>query len=165
MESKVLQAEEKSQKRQHANLIQENVEKQQLNQKQKALGAKHRILEEDRIKFRDLIEEVTGEKIENDLKKRKPLKWRNFFVRAVCSYEGKSGDQLRNLWCKVYKGDLKWGVRDVRLRAKAENWPRRDTNAYLQNHDRNSWISYSLLKSLQTSARLEEKRNYIKLVE
>ena len=165
VKSKILQTEEKMQKRQNANLIKENVEKKQLKQKQKPLGAKHRILEEDRIKFKDLIEELTGEKIEDNLKKRKPLKWRNFFVRAVCSAEGKSGEDIRNLWCKVYKGDLKWGVRDVRLRAQVENWPRRDTNAYLQTQDRNSWISYSILKSLQTHARLREKKNLIKPVE
>ena len=68
------------------------------------------------------------------------MKWRNNIVRAVCESDGEKGDNLRNLWVKVYKGDLKWGVRDERLIEKG--WP---SNAYLQNQDRNKWIASSLV--------------------
>ena len=158
MKSTILETEEKRQKRQNDNLIQAKKAKKQLQQKNKPLGAKHRILEDDRIHFGDLIEEVTGERIENRLKQWRPLKWRNYFVRAVCSSEGNNGEELRKKWAKIYKGDLKWGVRDARIRAQEKNWPRRDSNAYLQQNDRNSWISFSLLKSFQTNAKTSEKK-------
>ena len=41
----------------------------------------------------------------------------------------------------MYQGDLKWGIRDVRLRAEAKNWP---MNQVTSRRDRNSWIASSL---------------------
>jgi regulatory protein YycI of two-component signal transduction system YycFG len=159
VKSTILETDKKRQKRQNDKLIQAKKAMKQLQQKNKPLGAKHRILEDDRIQFGDLIEEVTGERIENKLKQWRPLKWRNFFVRTVCSSEGNNGEELRKNWTKIYEGDLKWGVRDARLRAQEKNWPRRDSNAYLQQQDRNSWISFSLLKSFQTNAKISEKKH------
>ena len=99
------------------------------------------------------------------MKQRKPLKWRNFIVRTVCEATGDRGQRLRDIWVKIYRGDLQWGVRDIRLRAKENNWPRRDSNAYMQKKDRNSWIASSLLKSLQTDSKVKEKNKYIKLMQ
>ena len=86
------------------------------------------------------------------------LTWRNFLVRLVCSSEGKRGEDLRTLWSDIYKGDLRWGIRDERRRAKEQGWPERDTSSHLQHHDRNSWIAYCLKKSLQSSC----KSKYVK---
>ena len=84
-------------------------------------------------------------------------------MRTVCEFTGDKGIQLRDIWAKIYKGDLQWGVRDVRLTAKEKNWPRGDSKAYMQMKDRNSWIAASILKSLQTEAKAKEKKKYIKL--
>ena len=156
--SKISKTEEKRQKLLIATLQKGKKAAKQKKQKNKPLGPKHRILGNDRQKFREFIEDLTGERLEDTLK-LKPLPWRNFILRTICSAEDKTGEDVRNLWVKVYKGDLRWGVRDVRLRAQSENWPRKDSNAYLQNNDRNSWIASSLRKSLQVEAKYEVKRN------
>jgi hypothetical protein len=152
--------EDKRQKRQLNTLLQEKEATKQLQQENKPLGPRHRVREVDRKQFADLIEELTGENIKKDLKQRRPLQWRNFLVKTVCSADGKNGETIRNIWGKVYRGDLKWGVRDARWRAQQKHWPRGDTMAYLQNQDRNSWISSSILKSFQTAAKADEKKSY-----
>jgi hypothetical protein len=83
----------------------------------------------------------------------------------VCESTGEGGNKLRDIWVKIYKEDLQWGVRDMRLRAKENNWQRKDSNAYLQKKDRNSWIASSILKSLQTDSKVKEKNDYIKLMQ
>ena len=60
------------------------------------------------------MKELTGEDIEKNIKQRKPIEWRNFFVRHICSAEGSPGENIRSLWKKIYAGDFKWGVRDAR---------------------------------------------------
>ena len=60
-------------------------------------------------------------------------------------------------------GDLRYGVRDARMKAKEKNWPRVDSIAYLQKKDRSSWIASSFLKSFQSQAKGKEKRNYMRL--
>ena len=162
VKSQVTKTEDKRQKRQLDTLIQEKEAKKQLQQENKPLGARHRVLEDDRKQFGELIEELTGENIQKNLKERKPLQWRNFFVKNVCSADGKNGEAIRNIWTQVYQGDLKWGVRDARWKAEEKHWPRRDSGAYLQNQDRNSWIASSLLKSFQTASKAEEKKSYMK---
>ena len=146
-------------------MLQESEANRLLQRENKPLGPRHRVLGVDRIKFKELIEDITSENIEDTLKQRKPLKWRNFIVRNVCASTGERGKHLRDIWVKIYRGDLQWGVRDMRLRAKENNWPRRDSNAYLQKKDRNSWISSSILKSLQTDSKVKEKKNCGKSVQ
>ena len=114
--------------------------------------------------FKEIVEEITGENIEITLKDRKPLIWRNFIVRIVCSTTGEKGEDLRNTWVKIYRGDLQWGVRDVRFRAKEKGWPRMDSNSYMQKKDRNSWIASSILRSLKSELKVKEKKNYVKLM-
>ena len=62
------------------------------------------------------------------------------------------------MWVKIYEGDLKWGVRDERFRAKENNWQRKNENAYLRKKDRNSWIAFAILRSFKTIIRLKEKK-------
>ena len=113
--------------------------------KTRPLGPRNTILDCDRKEFFELIEKVTGRRLETVLTCLKPVKWRDFIVRAVCSYDGGNRERLRELWIKVYKGDLLHGVRDERRRAKDLNWPSRKQNP--GRRDRNSWISHALRKS------------------
>ena len=85
-------------------------------------------------------------------------------MRTLCTASGENGDHLRNLWSKVYKGDLKYGVRDVRFQAKEKCWPRKDGNAFLQKRDRNSWIAGTILKSFQAEIKMRATHAYIKLM-
>ena len=133
-------------------------------QQRKPLGPKHRVLGEDRKEFTALVQEATGIDIERTHKQWKPCPWRNFIVRTVCGTSNETGDKLRDIWLKIYKGDLKWGVRDDRLRAKENNWPRKDSNAYLQKKDRSSWIAFAILRSIQTVSRANTKKSFVNII-
>jgi hypothetical protein len=160
---KIAETELTRQKKQHNSMLKESESNKNLQRENKPLGPRHRVLGADRKTFRELVEDITGENIENTMKQRKLINWRNFIVRTLCESNGERGNQLRDIWVKIYKGDLQWGVRDVRLRAKENNWPRRDSNAYMQMKDRNSWIASSILKSLQTDAKTKEKKTNVKV--
>ena len=99
------------------------------------------------------MEEVQPLKIK-ELLKKKPLDWRKLVVKTVCTATGKEGLDLRRLWVDIYKGDLVWGVRDTRFKAKQDNWPKSVANHVTHKRDRNSWIAASIRKSLIT----EEKK-------
>ena len=163
--SAILETEEKRQRKQHESLLKEKEDTKQLQQEKRPLGPRHRILDVDRNQFKTLMDDITNDRIENNLKQKKPLQFRNFFVRTVCATKGVKGEEIRDIWTKVYQGDLRHGVRDARLKAKEKNWPRVDSTAYLQKQDRNSWIASSLLKSFQTEAKGKEKKTYIKLAQ
>ena len=122
----------------------------------KPLGPRHRILGTHRNKFIDLIQGITGEETENLLLKMTPLVWRNYIVRILCTTEDLTGELLRKLWIKIYKGDLRWGIRDARLRAKENNWPRKDRND--KNKDRNSWIASSIRQSCLTNMKVRGEK-------
>ena len=128
----------------------------------KPLGPKHRILRSNIEMFKEIIEEITDEDIQKLLKQMKPLEWRNYLVRLLCRDEGLGVEELRKLWVKIYKGDLRWGVRDARFKAKEKKWPIMDSNSFTRNKDRNSWICGSIRKSLLTQMKVNEKKNYIK---
>ena len=162
---KIAETEKNRQQQRQKSMLQESETNKELLRVNRPLGPRHRVLGVDRNKFKELVEDVTGENIEGTMKLRKPLKWRNFIVRTVCDATGDRGQNLRDIWVKIYKGDLQWGVRDMRLRAREKNWPRRDSNAYMQKKDRNSWIASSLLKSLQTDSKVKEKNKYVKLMQ
>ena len=161
---KILATEEKRQKQQHKALLRKSEANRKLQMENKLLGPTQRVLGVDRKYFKEIVEEITGENIEITLKERKPLSWRNFIVRIVCSTTGEKGEDLRNTWVKIYRGDLQWGVRDVRFRAKEKGWPRMDSNSYMQKKDRNSWIASSILRSLKSELKVKEKKNYVKLM-
>ena len=88
----------------------------------------------------------------------KPLQWRRFIVRLVCTTEGQKGIELRNLWVKLYTGDLKWGVRDARMRSKEKSFGK------IQLPDRNSWISTSIRKSLTAERKRNNRKSSVNLV-
>ena len=111
----------------------------------RSLGLRNSILETDRSEFVKTCEEVTGCDIESILTTLKPLQWRNLIVRITCSTAGESGEKLRSLWIKIYKGDLQFGIREERNKAKQDNWPLRKQNP--GRKDRNSWIAHGLRKS------------------
>ena len=136
-------------KRRYENLINEKQAYKKTKLENKPLGPRHRVAESDRIRFKELFEEVQNKTIDSLLDEIKPLQWRKFIVRLVCTTEGEKGIELRNLWVKLYKGDLKWGVRDARMRSKEKCCGK------IQLPDRNSWISTSIRKSLTA----ERKRN------
>ena len=152
------------QKQQHQSMLEESNAKKKLLQQRKPLGPKHRVLGEDRKEFTALVQEATGIDIERTHKQWKPCPWRNFIVRTVCGTSNETGDKLRDIWLKIYKGDLKWGVRDDRLRAKENNWPRKDSNAYLQKKDRSSWIAFAILRSIQTVSRANTKKSFVNII-
>ena len=111
----------------------------------RSLGLRNPILESDRSQFVQTCEDVAGCDIENLITTLKPLQWRNFIVRLVCSTSGESGEKLRSLWIKIYRGDLQFGIREERNKAKQDNWPLRKQNT--GRKDRNSWIAHGLRKS------------------
>ena len=102
---KIAETESNRQKQQHMSMLQESEAKKELQRENKPLGPRHRVLGVDRNKLKELVEVITRENIEA-MKQRKPLKWRNFIVRTVCESTEDRGDQLRDIWVKVYKGDL-----------------------------------------------------------
>ena len=93
--------------------------------------------------------------MENILVSLKPIQWRDYIVRVLCSADGENGDKLRGLWIKLYKGDLLFGVRDERRKAKDLNWPLRTNNP--TRKDRSSWIAQALRKSCLAAKRFEDK--------
>ena len=101
----------------------------------KPLGPTHRVTETDRIQFKKLVEDLQDCTIERLLVEMRPLQWRRFIVRLVCTTGGEKGVELRHLWVKMYQGDMKWGVRYARMRSKEKICGKK------QLSDRNSWIS------------------------
>ena len=112
-----------------------------LKSENRPLGPKHRIIKTQRKRFFELIQTVKKLDIETCLRELKPLAWRQFVVRVVCSAKDEHGRELKDLWKLMYQGDLKWGVRDARLKAETKNWP---MNQVTSRRDRNSWIASSL---------------------
>ena len=128
-------------KKHHASIIDKKQRVQKLRLENKPLGPTHRILESDKIELKAIIEELTGESIRYIVKKSNATKWRQFIVRLLCKTSGALGDNLRSLWEKIYKGDLKYGVRDMRFKAQEKGWPRQKSVDFLQGHDRNTFIA------------------------
>ena len=163
-QSEILETNEIRKKRQQEALLNEKVRIDKIKMENKPLGPKQRVLGTDKAQLRAILENITGETIEMIVKRSKPTIWRQFIVRTLCSATGENGEDLINLWSKMYKGDLKYGVRDIRLRAKQKNWPRKDGNAFLQKHDRNTWIAGTILKAFQSEIKLRETKSYIELM-
>ena len=120
------------------------------------LGIRNSILETDRSDFVQTLEELTESSINNLLKTLKPVQWRNLIVRMTCSSTGAAGEKLRHLWMKIYRGNLQFGIRDERNRAKEDNWPLRKQNP--GRKDRNSWIAHGLRKSCLSAQKFEDMK-------
>ena len=123
-------------------LILEKEKLKKLNNENKTLGPRNKILPTHCNTFSDIVEELTDCKIEDILTMYKPREWRNFIMRLVCSTKGEQGNLLRKLWVDMYRGDLVFGIRDERRRAKELNWPVRKQHPLRK--DRSSWISFFL---------------------
>ena len=100
------------------------------------LGPRTTIFETDR---KEVFQEVTRNALHDLLATLKPIQ---------------SGDKLREAWSNFYRGDLRFGIRDVRRKAKEKNWPLRKQNPGRQ--DRNSWIGHNLRKSCQEIKKIEK---------
>ena len=127
-----------------------------LKSDKRPLGPTHRILGTQRKEFLGLIKEVQENETESFLDNLKPLQWRQFVVRAVCTATMDKGDRLRKLWAEMYQGDLKWGIRDARLKAQERNWP---MGQITSRRDRNSWIAASIRKSHMSDVTKLKKEN------
>ena len=114
--------------------------------KNRRLGRSNRVYWEDKIKFRQLVSKIGKRSIDNLLEEKSPTEWRRFIVRMVCTATGSEGDELRKVWQKVYRGDLLWGVRDMRLQHRSKQ-PKKKGQGRL-GHDRNTWIASCLRRSL-----------------
>ena len=141
-------------KERHTRLLEEKSKTKNINFLNKPLGPRQRILESDRIEFCDVLEEVTGNRIDDLMFNLKPLQWRDFLVRLICTSRGENGEKIRRLWEKMYQGDLRFGIRDVRREAKESNWPLRNQNP--GRRDRNSWIASGLRKSCLAAKKFSE---------
>ena len=143
-------------------LIKRNEAYKTLKSDNRPLGPNHRVLATTRKEFFQLIKEVKDIQIDNCLREMKPLQWRHFCVRTMCTAKDMRGDRLRKLWAEMYQGDLRWGIRDVRLRAKANNWPMIQLT---RRRDRNSWIAACIRQSHLTDMKKQEKSAGRKLEE
>ena len=145
---------EKRAKLRHSKLIEQNKESKKIKFVNRPLGLRNTILESDRREIVEICEQITGSSLDLVLNNFKPVQWRNFIVRLVCSSTGEEGERLRDFWVKLYRGDLLFGIRDVRFKAKEENWPLRKQNP--GRKDRNSWIAHALRKSCLAAQKFED---------
>ena len=125
-------------------LVEEKENHKKLLADRRPLGKKNRVYSTDRDSFKVLLEELSGKSIKSLLDMRFK-DWRQFVVRAVCSAQS---SDIRVIWKNVYKGDLKFGVREDRLKLKKSNINRKNASRML---DRNSCIAYALFMSLKAS--------------
>ena len=141
-------------KMRYANLSKERILSKKIKFENRPLGPRTAVLESDRQEFTEICESLTGSKMKALLSDLKPIHFRDFVVRLVCSSTGERGGRLRELWLSMYRGDLLHGIRDLRRKAKEQNWPLRKQNP--GRKDRNSWISHNLRKSCQAAKKFEE---------
>ena len=152
--SAIKSTEDKRTKKRIKTLLERNAAYKTLRSENRPLGPNHRILSSQRKAFLKLVQEVTNTDVDKCLIDKKPTQWRHFCVRTVCTAKGVQGEELRTLWKAMYQGDLRWGIRDARLRAKERNWPR---NKVTNRRDRNSWIAASIRQSHITGGKRQEK--------
>ena len=141
VKSTVKETEKKRTKKRLESLLDKKEAYKLLRLENKPLGPKHRILGKNRSRFLELVNMEREIEVEGFLDTMKPLQWRQFIVKTVCTAKD---DEIRSLWKQMYQGDLKWGVRDVRMKAKEKNWP---SKLETKRRDRNSWIAGSVRKS------------------
>ena len=118
------------------------------------LGARNSVLDSDRKEFSKILENESKSHVTDLVINLKPTQWRDLVVRLVFSCTGENGKKLRELWVRCYRGDLKFGIRDERKRAKELNWPLRKQNT--SRKDRNSWIAHALRKSCLAAQKYED---------
>ena len=114
------------------------------------LGPKCRILFSLKREFKDIFEKLSDMSMEEAVEVLKPHQWRNRVVRMVCTAKGEIGEKLREVWKNAYKGDLRFGIRDLRREHREKGWPRPDPRYYLFKKDRNTYIAGSFLKAFKS---------------
>ena len=67
-----------------------------LKKENRPLGPKHRILKTKRKRFLEIIQTVKNVDIESCLLNLKPLAWRHFVVRTVCTAKDEQGSELKD---------------------------------------------------------------------
>ena len=138
----------------HSQLSKEKVLSKKIKFENRVLGPRTAVLESDRREFIKIFERLSGNKMEAILASFKPIQYRDLVVRVVCSFNGEDGDRLRQLWQNMYKGDLQYGIRDLRRQAKEQKWPLRKQTP--GRRDRNSWIAHFLRRSCQTASKFDD---------
>ena len=136
-------------------LVKRNEAYEILKSDNRPLGPNHRVLATKRKEFMQLLQVVSDKQIDNCMREIKPLQWRQFCVRTVCTAKEMEGEKLRKLWAEMYQGDLRWGIRDVRQRAKENNWPMIQLT---RRRDRSSWIAACIRQSQLTEMKKQEKK-------
>ena len=150
----IKEKQEKRAKRRYSKLVKNKEISKKIKFENKPLGPRNSVLDTDRSNFVKMYECVTGSRIENVLTSLKPMYWRNHIVRILHSETGEASKSLRRLWVRIYRGDLKHGVRDDRKRAKEQGWPLRKQNP--GRKDRSSWIANALRKSCLAAQKFED---------
>jgi hypothetical protein len=161
VEKVITEKQDKRAKERFSNLLIKKEVAKQEHLFNKPLGPRQKVLESDHSEFSTLVEEVTKTKMEDLISSLKPLQWRDFVVRLICSTNKEQGEKLRKLWLKLYKGDLMHGVRDDRRKAKERNWPLRSHHS--GRRDRNSWIAYALRKAGLAKIKSQQMRNKLEV--
>ena len=73
----------------------------------------------------------------------------NQLCGQIC-WSDRSAQDLQLLYLNMKHGKVctwgSWGNRDVRLKAKKENWPSEEDKTYFKFKDRSGYIAFSLLK-------------------
>ena len=141
----IKEKERKRKEKQMERLIHENINYKNVLNENKKLGPRKRVLQSDTKHFMKLIGTITRSRNNCSIKEKTPKEWRNYIMRLVCSTKGPHGEELRNLWKKIYAGNLEWGVINARMAAKDNGWTVRDKRP--KGNDRNSWICWNIRKS------------------
>ena len=136
----------------------EYMRKEDLKNKQ-SLGPRQRIDRTDGAYFSDLMKKAFGKVINKNMERFG--RWRKYVVRCICAADGEVGMKLQDLWVSFYRGDLVYGIsnmRDEELRVGTT-----ETVQYLLERDRNTWISHVLYNSYlsvnKAKERVQKKKN------
>ena len=132
------------------NLVKKKNDLKTMQEMNRPLGPRHKVMKSLKDKFSALFTEITGESLKQLVSELKPKKWRNRVVKTVCSHLDVRGEEMRQIWLNIYKGDLCYGVRDQRMRAKEKGWP---VSANRCQKDRFSWIAFALHDSFKAEIR------------
>ena len=136
----------------------EMLRKEQLKQN-KPLGPSKRIYQEDRTEFVKLIFTITGRKIDKEAKDMRFSTLRKFLTRTICLADGETGRRIQELWVSFYRGDGQYGVRNMRWDFLKSSCPM--NAAFLLKRDRNTWISWSLHRSLKVKGNAKKLANKV----
>ena len=106
--------------------------------------------------FIHLVEEASMRRME-ELLMLKPRDFRDNIIRIVMATQGVNGEKLRDLWVRMYVGDLKNGIRDARRDAENKGWPIKKPQPV--GKDRNSWIVFFIRKACISAAGSKAKNS------